>query len=46
MAKIHPTKTDEKTVEVVDLNVNGDMVGAYGGHGGGDEKLAADFVEF
>lgn len=46
VAKIHPTKTDEKTVEVVDLNVNGDMVGAYGGHGGGDEKLAADFVEF
>ena len=32
--------------EEVDLNVNGDMVGAYGGHGGGDEKLAADFVEF
>ena len=46
VAKIHPSKTDEKTVEVVDLNVNGDMVGAYGGHGGGDEKLAADFVEF
>ena len=46
VAKIHPTKTDEKTVEVVDLNVNGDMVGAYGGHGGGDEKLAAYFVEF
>lgn len=46
VAKIHPTETDEKTVEVVYLNVNGDMVGAYGGHGGGDEKLAADFVEF
>ena len=46
VAKIHPTKTDEKSGEVVDLNVNGDMVGAYGGHGGGDEKLAADFVEF
>ena len=46
VAKIHPTKTDEKTVEVVDLNGNGVMVGAYGGHGGGDEKLAADFVEF
>ena len=46
VAKIHPTKTDEKTVEVVDLNVNGDMVGPYGGHGGGDEKLAADFVAF
>ena len=22
------------------------MVGAYGGHGGGDERLAADFVQF
>jgi predicted dehydrogenase len=32
--------------EVVDLNVSGDMVGAYGGHGGGDERLAADFVKF
>ncbi len=46
VSKIHPTKTDERTVEEVDLNVSGDMVGAYGGHGGGDEKLAADFVEF
>lgn len=32
--------------EVVDLKVTGDMVGAYGGHGGGDEKLAEDFVRF
>lgn len=46
VAKIRPTKTDEKTVEVVDLNVNGDMVGAYGGHGGGDEKLAAISLSF
>lgn len=46
VSKIHPTKTDEKIVEEVDLKVTGDMVGAYGGHGGGDEKLAADFVEF
>ena len=30
----------------MDLNVKGDMVGAYGGHGGGDERLAADFVQF
>ena len=28
------------------MRVSGDMVGAYGGHGGGDEKLAADFVEY
>lgn len=46
VSKIHPTKTDEKIVEEVDLRVTGDMVGAYGGHGGGDEKLAADFVKF
>ena len=36
----------EKTVEEVDLHVTGDMVGAYGGHGGGDERLAEDFVNF
>ena len=46
VSKIHPTKDDEKIVEEVDLKVTGDMVGAYGGHGGGDEKLAADFVEY
>lgn len=46
VSKIHPTKTDEKVVEEVDLRVGGDMVGAYGGHGGGDEKLAADFIEY
>lgn len=46
VSKIHPTKTDEKTVEEVDLHVSGDMVGAYGGHGGGDERLAEDFVNF
>ena len=44
--KIHPTTTDERIVEEVDLNVSGDMVGAYGGHGGGDERLSADFVSF
>ena len=36
----------ESDVEEVDLRVTGDMVGAYGGHGGGDERLAADFVKF
>ena len=37
---------EECDVEEVDLNIKGDMVGAYGGHGGGDERLAADFVKF
>ena len=37
---------EECDVEEVDLRVTDDMVGAYGGHGGGDERLAADFVKF
>jgi predicted dehydrogenase len=36
----------ECRVEEVDLKVSGDMVGAFGGHGGGDERLAADFVRY
>jgi len=36
----------ECRVEEVDLKVTGDMVGAFGGHGGGDERLAADFVRY
>lgn len=30
--------------DVVDLSVSGDMAGAFGGHGGGDLRLVADFV--
>lgn len=47
--KINPSPDahhEECDVEEVDLNVTGDMVGAYGGHGGGDERLAADFVKY
>lgn len=47
--KINPSPdahNEECDVEVHDLKVSGDMVGAYGGHGGGDERLAADFVKF
>ena len=29
-----------------DLNVQGDKIGATGGHGGGDKKLASDFVDY
>ena len=43
---IHPTKTDECDTQVVDINSTGDMVGAFGSHGGGDERLAEDFVSF
>ncbi len=47
--KINPSPdahNEECDIEEVDLNVSGDMVGAYGGHGGGDERLAVDFVKF
>ena len=49
VSKIDPSPdahNGECQIEEVDLNVKGDMVGAYGGHGGGDERLAADFVQF
>ncbi|MHC4914896.1 MAG: Gfo/Idh/MocA family protein [Planctomycetota bacterium] len=36
----------EYSEEVVDLNVLGDTTGAFGGHGGGDMRLVADFVRF
>jgi len=34
----------EYTEEVIDLNADGDMHGAFGGHGGGDLRLVSDFV--
>jgi hypothetical protein len=34
----------EYSEEVVDLKVSGDMHGAFGGHGGGDMRLMADFL--
>lgn len=47
--KINPSPdahNEECDVEEVDLKVSGDMVGAYGGHGGGDERLSEDFVKY
>ena len=32
--------------EVIDLKQIGDTAGAFGGHGGGDDRLVADFVNF
>lgn len=46
LRKIHPTENDECTEEEFDLNITGDMVGASGGHGGGDSNLVADFVKY
>lgn len=39
-----PRPGHEYTEEVVDLRVQGDTTGAFGGHGGGDLRLVADFV--
>ncbi len=41
---IDPRPGHEYSEEVVDLRVGGDKHGAFGGHGGGDERLVADFV--
>jgi hypothetical protein len=41
---IDPRPGHEYSEEVVDLNVGGDMHGAFGGHGGGDLRLVEDFV--
>lgn len=46
VSKIHPTTTTECDTEKVDLKSTGDMVGAFGSHGGGDERLSEDFVHF
>ncbi|MCB0084521.1 MAG: hypothetical protein KDE47_26455 [Caldilineaceae bacterium] len=41
---IDPRPGHEYSEEVVDLTIGGDMTGAFGGHGGGDLRLMADFV--
>lgn len=41
---IDPRPGHEYSEEVVDLNVSGDMHGAFDGHGGGDLRLVEDFV--
>lgn len=49
VSKINPSPNavnEEADIEEVDLNVSGDMVGAFGGHGGGDGRLTEDFVKF
>jgi predicted dehydrogenase len=42
---IDPRPGHEYTEELVDLTIGGDMTGAFGGHGGGDLRLMADFVQ-
>jgi hypothetical protein len=41
---IDPRPGHEYREERIDLNLSGDMSGAFGGHGGGDLRLMADFV--
>lgn len=43
--KIDPSPGSEYTERLVDLKVTGDMSGEEGGHGGGDQRLIADFVQ-
>ena len=42
---IDPRPGHEYCEEIIDLNVGGDMTGAFGGHGGGDMRLVADFLK-
>lgn len=46
LRKINPTYEADFTEEVIHLDVNGDMAGAFGGHGGGDLRLVDDFVNY
>ena len=41
------TKAEHGYIETLyKLNVTGDMIGAQGGHGGGDRQLVLDFIEY
>lgn len=42
---IDPRPGHEYQEDVVDLNVGGDMTGAFGAHAGGDMRLVADFLK-
>lgn len=42
---IDPRPGHEYREEVIDVNVDGDMTGEFGGHAGGDMRLMADFLK-
>lgn len=41
-----PTARSGYTETEYDLKITGDMIGANGGHGGGDKKLVLDFLDY
>ncbi len=41
-----PKSAGSAAITEYDLKVSGDMTGAHGGHGGGDLRLARDFVDY
>lgn len=43
---IKPGKDQDYVEEVIQLDESGDMVGAFGDHGGGDALLIKDFVKY
>lgn len=43
---ISPKADSAYEEKLYDLNVGGDMVGAFGGHGGGEEGLVIDFLNY
>jgi predicted dehydrogenase len=44
--RINPSFGKDYDEEIVDLNIDGDKTGAFGGHGGGDLPLVEDFVNY
>jgi predicted dehydrogenase len=44
--KMAPSTVSGYTEVVYDLKATGDMIGAKGGHGGGDKKLSLDFIDY
>ena len=44
--KMAPSTESGYTEVVYDLKATGDMIGAKGGHGGGDKKLSLDFIDY
>lgn len=41
-----PEQADGYTQTTISLNIHGDMTGMKGGHGGGDELISGDFVNY